>query len=29
MLLLLGNTFFAVGIAAVSIFAVLKLSFGG
>jgi len=29
MLLLLGNTFFAAAIAAVSIFAVLKLSFGG
>jgi succinate dehydrogenase / fumarate reductase membrane anchor subunit len=29
MLLLLGNTFYAAAIAAVSIFAVLKLSFGG
>jgi succinate dehydrogenase / fumarate reductase, membrane anchor subunit len=29
MLLLLGNTFFAAAIAVVSIFAVLKLSFGG
>ena len=29
MLLLLANTFFAAAIAAVSIFAVLKLSFGG
>jgi succinate dehydrogenase / fumarate reductase membrane anchor subunit len=29
MLLQLGNTFFAAAIAAVSIFAVLKLSFGG
>jgi succinate dehydrogenase / fumarate reductase membrane anchor subunit len=29
MLLLLGNTFFAAAIAAVSIFAVLQLSFGG
>jgi succinate dehydrogenase / fumarate reductase, membrane anchor subunit len=28
-LLLLGNTFFAAAIAVVSIFAVLKLSFGG
>jgi succinate dehydrogenase / fumarate reductase membrane anchor subunit len=28
-LLLLGNTFFAAGIAVVSIFAVLELSFGG
>ena len=28
-LLLLGNTLFAAGIAVVSIFAVLKLSFGG
>jgi succinate dehydrogenase / fumarate reductase membrane anchor subunit len=28
-LLLLANTFFSVAIAAVSIFAVLKLSFGG
>ena len=29
LLLLLGNTFFAAAIAVVSIFAVLKLSFGG
>ena len=29
MLLLLGNTFFAAAIAVISIFAVLKLSFGG
>jgi succinate dehydrogenase / fumarate reductase membrane anchor subunit len=29
MLLLLANTFFAAGIAAISMFAVLKLSFGG
>ncbi|KAB2944157.1 MAG: succinate dehydrogenase, hydrophobic membrane anchor protein [Hyphomicrobium sp.] len=29
MLLLLANTFFAAAVAAVSIFAVLKLSFGG
>jgi succinate dehydrogenase / fumarate reductase membrane anchor subunit len=29
MLLLLGNTFFAAAVAVISIFAVLKLSFGG
>lgn len=29
MLLLLANTFFSFGVAAISIFAVLKLSFGG
>jgi len=29
MLLLLGNTFFAAAIAVISIFAVLKMSFGG
>ena len=29
MLLLLANTFFTLGVAAVAIFAVLKLSFGG
>jgi succinate dehydrogenase / fumarate reductase membrane anchor subunit len=29
MLLLLANTFFAAAIAVVSIFAVLKMSFGG
>jgi succinate dehydrogenase / fumarate reductase membrane anchor subunit len=29
MLLLLGNTFFAAAVAAITIYAVLKLSFGG
>lgn len=29
MLLLLANTFFTLGVAAIAIFAVLKLSFGG
>jgi len=29
LLLLLANTFFAIGVAAVAVFSVLKLSFGG